>query len=182
MKDENFHSWMEIKIALCSQYIPFELQRKWGGVFINFRDHKALKKRKKSFSIRTKKSAGIRKTYFACLKTYIKMILQLDIVVPVIINDCKSFLDELCQFTPLNMPKMHVGTLLDRESVKTRSLWSMKTWHLRAPVVFGCAIASNWCTKELQGVWQPETQTSLSLWAWNYLRFPLEGGQNRQIS
>ena len=122
------------------------------------------------FSIRTKRSAGIRKTYFACLKTYIKMILQLDIVVPVIINDCKSFLDELYQFTLLNMPKMHVGILLDRESVKTRSLWSMKTWHMRGPVGFGCAIASNWCTKELQEVWQPETQTSVSREAWKCLR------------
>jgi hypothetical protein len=35
---------------------------------------------------------------------------------------------------------------------------------MRGPVGFGYAIASNWCTKELQGVWQPETQTSVSLW------------------
>ena len=39
----NFKSWMEIKLALYSQYIPFELQRKWGGVLSNFRDHKTLK-------------------------------------------------------------------------------------------------------------------------------------------
>ena len=149
------------KIALCSQYIPFELQRKWGAVLINFRDHKVLESEK---------------LILLCFKTYI-MIHQLDIVVPVIVNDSKSFLDELCQFTPLNMPKIHVGTLLDRESVKTRSLWSMKTWHMREPLEFGYAIASNWSTKELQGVWQLETQTSVSLWAWKCLRYAVSPNQ-----
>jgi hypothetical protein len=36
---------------------------------------------------------------------------QLDIVVPVLINDSEWFLAELCQFPLLNMPKIHFVAL-----------------------------------------------------------------------
>ncbi len=49
---------------------------------------------------------------------------------------------------------------------------------MRGPVGFGYAIASNWCTKELQGVWQPEMQTSVVYGP----EITLEGGQNSQVS
>ncbi len=111
------------------------------------------------FSIGTKKSARIKKSNLTPWDDHVKMKHQLDIVVPVIINDSKRFLDDHCQFALLNMSKIHKihVALLNRESVKIRSLWSMKTWHMRGPVGFGYAIELNWCTKELQGVWRLET-------------------------
>ena len=82
---------------------------------------------------------------------------SLDIVVLVVINGSKWFLDEFCQLARFNMAKIHVGVLLNRKTVKTRSLSSMKTQDMRVPVEFGYEIESNWYTKELQGVWQPGT-------------------------
>ena len=49
MKECLLWSWLKIELAFDSQYIPIELQRKSGLVFINFRNPKAPKTSKKLF-------------------------------------------------------------------------------------------------------------------------------------
>ena len=164
-------SWLQIKLAFDSWYILFGLQRTSGVVLNNFRFPKTPKIQKKSVFIITKKRCPVRKSEFQRNVGIIKMQDQLDIVAPV-----KSMIPNGFWLSFVNFHFQHAENSLcaplGRESAKTRSLWCMKTWHMRGPLGFGYAIALNWCTKELQGVWQPETQTSVSLWAWNYLDFP----------
>ena len=67
---------------------------------------------------------------------------QLNIVVPVISNDFKAFLDELCQLAPFNTPKIHVVALLGRNQPKLQFVM-YKNVYMRGPAEFGYAIESN---------------------------------------